>query len=122
MDISNTILTEPVLPPEILPHVKGIENAPLQDPSRGDEQKKKLAEDFESLLIGKLLDQMSNTIGDWGEEHDQAFGQVKGILNLYLSQYIGSNGGFGLAKQIYESLSQMEQKDNGQLETVDKQI
>ncbi len=115
MDISNTVLTEAVLPPEVLPYVKGVENAP-------EEQKKKVAEDFESLLIGKLLDEMSNTVGDWGEEHDPVFGQVKGIFNLYLSQYIGSNGGFGLAKQIYESLSQMEQKGNGQLETVDKQI
>jgi Rod binding domain-containing protein len=115
MDISNTILTEPVLPPEVLPQAKGIENAP-------NEQKKELAEDFESLLISRLLDEMDNTVGDWGEEHDQVFGQVKGIFNLYLSQYIGSNGGFGLAKQIYESLCRMEQKDNAQLETVDKQI
>ena len=45
MDISNTVLTEAVSPPEVLPYVKGIENA-------SDEQKKKLAEDFESLLIG----------------------------------------------------------------------
>lgn len=115
MDISNTVLTEAVSPPEVLPYVKGVENA-------SDEQKKKLAEDFESLLIGKLLDQISEAGGDLGGEHDQVFGQIKGIFNLYLSQYIGSNGGFGLAKQIYESLSQMEQKSNGWLETVDKQI
>ncbi len=115
MDINNTILTEAVSPPEILPNVKGIENAP-------DEQKRKLAEDFESLLIGRLLEEMSKTSEEWGDEHDQVFGQVKGIFNLYLSQYIGSNGGFGLAKQIYESLNQIELKGNGQSETVDKKI
>lgn len=115
MDISKTILTEAVLPPEVLPNVKGIENAP-------DEQKKKLAKDFESLLIGRLLDEMNNTVGGWDEEDDQVFGQIKGIFNLYLSQHIGSNGGFGLWKQIYESLSQLEQKGNGHSESVDKQI
>jgi len=115
MDISNTILTEAVSPPEVLPYIKGIENA-------SDEQKKKLAEDFESLLIGRLLEEMGKTSDEGGEEHDQMFGQIKGIFNLYLSQYIGSNGGFGLAKQIYESLCRMEQNSNSQLETVDEQI
>jgi len=115
MDISNTILTEAVSPPEVLPYVKGIENAP-------DEQKKKLAEDFESLLIGRLLEEMGKTSEEWGDEHEQVFGQVKGIFNLYLSQYIGSNGGLGLAKQIYESLNQMEQKGSSQPETVDNKI
>ena len=115
MDISRTILTEAVLPPEILPNVKEIENAP-------DEQKKKLARDFESLLIGKLLDEMGNTVGDWGEDDDQVFGQIKGIFNLYLSQHIGGNGGFGLWREIYESLSRLEQKGNGRSEAVDKQI
>jgi hypothetical protein len=81
MDISETILTEKVLPPEVLPQTKGIEGAP-------DEQKKKLAGDFESLLIGKLLDEMNNTVSGWGEEEDRAFGQIKGIFNLYLAQYI----------------------------------
>ena len=115
MEVNNTILTESVLPPDILPHVNGIENAP-------DEQKKKIAKDFESLLVGKVLDEMSNTVGDWGEEHDQTTGQVKGIFNLYLSQHIGESGGFGLWKQIYESLSGLEQKGSHQAEMVDKQI
>ena len=114
MEISNAILTEAVLPPEVLPNIRGIENAP-------DEQKEKIAKDFESLLIGKLLDEMSNTIGEWDEE-SPAFGQIKGIFNLYLAQHIGSNGGFGLWKQIYESLSRMEHKSDEQVETVDKQI
>lgn len=115
MDISNTILTETVSPPEVLPYVKGIEKAP-------DEQKQKIAEDFESLLIGRLLEEMGKTTEELGDEQEQVFGQVKGIFNLYLSQYIGGNGGLGLAKQIYESLNQMEQKGSGQPETVDKQI
>ena len=36
MDISKTVLTQAVSPPDILPHINGIENA-------SDEQKKKLA-------------------------------------------------------------------------------
>jgi Rod binding domain-containing protein len=115
MDISNTILTDTVMPPEILPNVKGMENAP-------DEQKKKLAKDFESLLIGRVLEEMGNTVGDLGEEDDGTVEQIKGIFNLYLSQHIGSNGGFGLWKQIYESLSRQETAGNNQSETVDKQI
>ncbi len=115
MDISRTMLTEAAGPPEILPNVKGMESAP-------DEQKKKLARDFESLLAGKLLDEMGNTVGDWGEEDDQAFGQIKGIFNLYLSQYVGGNGGLGLWREIYESLSRLQQKGGGQSQAVDKQI
>lgn len=115
MELSKTVLTESVLPPDIMPHTKGIEGA-------SDEQKKKIAQDFESILLGKLLDEMNNTIGDWGEEKDQATGQIKGIFNLYMSQHIGSNGGFGLWKDIYESLSRMEQSQANQVDLIDKQI
>ena len=59
MEISNTILTEPVRSPDVLPDVRGIENA-------SDEQLKKLAMDFESVFVGKMLEEMDKTIGDWG--------------------------------------------------------
>jgi Rod binding domain-containing protein len=109
------LLTEAVSAPDVLPNVKGIEGA-------SEEQKKKLARDFESLFIGKLLEEMDNTVVDWSGEEGQVFGQVKGIFNLYMSQHIGSSGGFGLWKQIYESVTQLEQKSEPGISIVDGQI
>jgi len=114
MEISNTMLTDAVLPPEILPGVKDIESAPEQ-------QKQKIAKDFESLLIGKLLDEMGDTIGE-SDEDSAAFGQVKGIFNMQLARYLADNGGFGLAAEVYESLSRLEEKGADQIEAIDKQI
>ena len=114
MEISNTILTDAVLPPEVLPNSKNIEKAP-------DRQKQEIAKDFESLLIGKLLDEMGNALGDLSEE-SPAFGQVKGIFNMHLARYIADKGGFGLAGQIYEQLSRLENNGSNQLEAIDKQI
>lgn len=113
MEISNTILTDSVLPPETLPGVKNIESLP-------ERQKQKIANDFESLLIGKLLDEMGNTVEE-PDEDSAAFGQVKGIFNMHLARYIADNGGFGLAGEVYESLSRLD-NGNNQTETVDKQI
>jgi Rod binding domain-containing protein len=115
MDISNALFTEQISPPERLPKVEGIENA-------SDEQKKKLAKEFESLLVGRILEEMNNTIGDWGMEKEQAFGQVKGIFNTFLAKHVGDNGGFGLWEEIYESLVRMGNKVSNQTTTMDEKL
>ena len=114
MEISNTILTDAVLPPETLPAVKDIEIAP-------ERQKQQIAKDFESLFINKLLDEMGDTIGE-SDEDSAAFGQVKGIFNIQLARFLADSGGFGLAGEIYESLSRLENSGSKQTEMVDKQI
>lgn len=106
MDSAKLILTQPVSPPSPLEHLS------KSDIDRvSDEKKRKIARDFESILITKLLDQMKNTIGDWGFEKDGASGQIQGIFWLYLAQDIGNNGGMGLWKDIYQFLAGNDQPD-----------
>ncbi|MFQ6034911.1 MAG: hypothetical protein ACE5NM_03560 [Sedimentisphaerales bacterium] len=71
-----------------------------------------VAKDFESVLLNKLLDEMKNTIGDWGFEKDGVSKQVQGIFWLYLAQDIANKGGFGLWKEIYKFLTGAEQTNN----------
>jgi Rod binding domain-containing protein len=113
MDVSNAILTESIGRPEILPEVKNVDKA-------SEQEKERLAKEFESLIVGRLLDEMNNTVNCLGLDEDGASKQVKGIFNFCLSQHIGANGGFGLWKEIYESLKQMNQIDGPK--ELDKQI
>jgi Rod binding domain-containing protein len=106
VDGAKLILTEPVLPPVPLQHT---DESRLSDVS--EEKKKQIAKDFESLLLGKLLDAMKNTIGDWGFDKDGASTQVQGIFWMYLARDVANNGGMGLWKQIYESLAGADRAD-----------
>jgi len=104
MDSSKLILTQPVLPPSPLAKweagkIDGV----------SEKETKQIAKDFESVLLGELLDEMKNTIGDWGFEKDGISTQVQGIFWLYLARDIANNGGFGLWKDIYEFLTNGEQ-------------
>ena len=103
MDAVNSILTEPVSEPTPLlkPDISNIENMSV-------EKKKQVAKDFESVLLYKLLEQMKNTVGDWGQEKDGASDQVQGIFWMCLSRKIADNGGLGLWKDIYQYLNQSE--------------
>ncbi len=94
------ILTQPVLPPTPL---ERLSKAEIDTVSQ--ERKKQIAKDFESVLLNKLLDQMKNTIGDWGFEKDGASEQVQGLFWLYLSQDVANSGGIGLWKDIYQFLT-----------------
>ena len=74
-----------------------------------DEEKKQAAKDFESVFIGKVLDEMKNSIGEWGFEKDGAGEQVEGIFWMYLARDVADKGGFGLWKDIYRLLANSEQ-------------
>jgi len=86
-----------------------------------DDAKKKFAMDFETIFISRLLEEMKNTIGDWGEEKDGASQQIDGLFNMFLANGLGEQGGFGLWKDIYNSLVEMEEKGRT-TELVDKKI
>ncbi len=100
MESSKMILSEQITPPVPL---KQLEKLNLD--SASEEKKKQIAKDFESLLLNKLLDEMKNTIGNWGFEKDGASMQVQGIFWLYLARDIANNGGIGLWKDIYQNLT-----------------
>ena len=102
MDSVKLILTQPVSPPSPLEDLTKIDGI-------SEDRKKQIAKDFESILINKLLDQMKNTIGDWGFEKDGVYRQVQGIFWLHLAQDIANNGGFGMWKDIYQFLTDSDQ-------------
>jgi Rod binding domain-containing protein len=103
MDSSKLILTEAVSPPTPLEHLDRIDGA-------SEEKKKQIAKDFESVLINKLLDEMKNSIGEWGFDKDGVSKQVQGIFWLYLARDIADNGGFGLWKDIYRFLTNADRR------------
>ncbi|MHC4171501.1 MAG: hypothetical protein ACYST5_00975 [Planctomycetota bacterium] len=104
MDSTKLILTEPVLPPAPLGH---LDKPRLDDIS--EEKKKQVAKDFESVLLSRLLNEMKNTIGDWGFDKDGASKQIQGIFWLYMARDIANNGGLGLWKDIYKFLTDADQ-------------
>lgn len=104
MDSANLILTGAVSPPIPLKKVERIDGA-------CEAKKKQFTKDFESVFINKLLDEMKNTIGDWGDEKDGASKQIDGIFWLHLARDIADNGGFGMWKDIYEFLTDSEHKN-----------
>lgn len=80
----------------------------------------KFCKDFEAVFITRLLDEMKETIGDWGGEQDGAAKQTQGLFWMYLAQDMGDKGGFGLWKQMYKQLaggdSAAAQKQNIEVE------
>lgn len=99
MDGGKIILSEHIA--SSLP-VSQLENSELDGVSQ--ERKIQVAKDFESLLLNNLLNEMKNTIGDWGFEKDGTTAQVQGIFWHYLARDVANNGGIGLWKQIYQTL------------------
>jgi Rod binding domain-containing protein len=109
MDSVKLILTEPVSPPALL---EQLDKSMLS--SISEEKKKQAAKDFESVLLNKLLDEMKNSIVDWGSEKDGTSKQIQGIFWLYLARDIANNGGLGLWKDIYQSLTNAEHANTAQ--------
>jgi len=106
MDGTNLILTEPTLLPmpfELDARYQ-IPRPALGGASRIEnrESREQIAKDFESVLLAKLVDEMKDTIGDWGFEKDGVCQQVQGIFWLYLARDIANQGGLGLWKDISE--------------------
>ena len=97
MDSAGLILTEAVSQPIALEKIEKTDAA-------SQAKKKQVAKDFESVFITRLLDEMKDTVGDWGFEKDGASQQIQGIFGLYLARDIADKGGVGLWTDIYEFL------------------
>ena len=69
-----------------------------------EEKKKKVAQDFESIFIHQLMETMKATIPD-EESEDAAAGQVKSMYWSFMAQAVSDQGGLGLWKDIYKSMS-----------------
>jgi Rod binding domain-containing protein len=98
MDGADLILTNPVTPTTVL-----IEQRAKT------EKTEQLAKDFETVLLTKLVDEMKETVGNWGlEEEDAASGQVQGLFWMYLAQDLGDKGGLGLWKDLHRFFTDMQ--------------
>jgi Rod binding domain-containing protein len=113
MDSTKLILTEAVSPPAPLGQLietpfyektGKLESGRIEGNS--EEAGMQAAKAFESVLIGKLLDVMKDTIGEWGLEKDGVSKQIQGMFSMYLSRHIADNGGFGLWEDIYQYLTE----------------
>ena len=103
MENITAALTSAIAPQMPLDAVKKIDDA-------SQAKKEQFAKDFESVFIEKLLDEMKNTIGDWGFEQDGASQQIQGLFWMNLARDVSDHGGLGMWKEIYQSISQAEQK------------
>lgn len=107
MDSIKMILTDPVSPPSML---ESLDKSRLK--SIPEDKQKQVAMDFESVLLNKLLEEMKNSIVDWGLEKDATSKQTEGIFWQYLSRDISKNGGLGMWKDIYQFLTNIEQTNS----------
>jgi len=98
MDGAESILINPVMP-----------TTALTAEQARTEKTEQLAKDFESVLLTKLVDEMKETVGNWGlEEEDAASGQMQGLFWMYLAQDLGNKGGLGLWKDLQRFFNDMQ--------------
>ena len=103
MDISELLLNQGVAGVQVgkVAELRGLGAG--ADIDVEDEKLKKVAKDFESVFIHELLKRMEDTIPDSGME-DQSSKQIKGMYWSYMAEAIADRGGFGLWKNIYNSM------------------
>ena len=128
MDGADLMLTTPVMPPSPLEQMAGgaVTGTAGKTESAGEKsaQTKKteqLAKDFESVLLTKLLDEMKNTIGQWGDEEDVAADQVKGLFWLCLGRDLADKGGLGLWKDLNRFFTDL-QKPEASAQSLDESL
>lgn len=90
--------------------IERTQNAePVASAPQNDEKQKQIGRDFESVLLTKLFEQVQNSIEDSGfDDQDSGSQQVRGMFWLYLAQDVADKGGFGLWKDVYRYIKQMQ--------------
>jgi len=73
-----------------------------------DAGKMEFAKQFESVLMHRVLEQMKESVGQWGFEVDGAAAQTYDLFWFHLAEELGRQGGLGLWKQIHQSLQTHE--------------
>lgn len=73
-----------------------------------DLQKQKLAKDFESLLVTRLLNEVKASISASSFDEDAGSDQIHGMFWSFLAEDVSEKGGFGLWQEIYQNLKDME--------------
>jgi Rod binding domain-containing protein len=114
MNGSDLLLTAPVAGQSPLgqtdaPKTGNIKPGPAV--SADDNKTAKIARDFESVLLTKLLDEMKNTIGNGLGEEEAGSEQVKGLFWFCLAQDMSEKGGLGLWKDLNRFFKDMQKTD-----------
>jgi len=68
-----------------------------------DAQRRKVAHDFESLLLHQLFQTMRQTIPE-SDSEDCAADQVQSMYWSFLAQAVSDEGGIGLWKAVYDQM------------------
>jgi Rod binding domain-containing protein len=69
---------------------------------RDDPQLAQAAKDFESVLLGKMMEEMHNTVQDSGLLEDSGSSQIQGMFWNFLAKDVADKGGVGLWKDLYD--------------------
>jgi len=77
-----------------------------------DQAAKRVAHDFESILMTKLVDAMSQTVSDSGLFDDSITKQIKGMFWSFLAQDVGERGGMGMWQEIYRQIRGSASEDD----------
>lgn len=93
MNVYDTLAATP--PPPAL-----SEAAPASD----HDKLARAAQDFESLLLTRLLNEMKETVGTWSGEKDSATRQIHGLFWMQMAQTLADQGGLGLGRQMLDAL------------------
>ena len=109
METGKLILTDAVSPPSLLGDSSKIDKF-------SDAGKVQTAKDFESVLIDKLLDQVKQTVGQMGLDEDGSAAAVRDLFWLYLGRHLSANGGFGMWKDIYRWINNLQTNSTQQLD------
>ena len=89
-----------------------IVNPQSDSVDRTDEKKQQVAKDFESILLTRLFSQVQQTMSSLDPDEDGTSQQVQGLFWFYLARDAADKGGFGLWKDIYQHLQQMDGAPN----------
>ena len=118
MDASNLILTTSVMPPGTLQTTSGVGPAAKTSHIRisgvksvDAKRTERIAKEFESVLLGKMLDEMKNTIGNGFGEEEAGSEQIKGLFWLCLARDMSDKGGLGLWKDLNRFFKDMQKAD-----------
>jgi Rod binding domain-containing protein len=122
MDGADLILTTPVMSPDLLGKVGSGEITGATGAKSADAKKtEKMAKDFESVLLTKVLEEMQNTVSQFSTEEEVGSEQVKGLFTLFLARDVADKGGLGLWKDLKRFFTDLQNKDT-QARSLDEKL
>ena len=101
MEIDKLLLTRPVTSLEF-ENIQKIRRQSEQVDLE-DEERKKVARDFESIFIHQIMKEMKNTIPE-SDLEDSSSKEIKSMYWSFMAQAVAERGGFGLWEHIYEQM------------------